>query len=1233
MKFTTLLLFLFSQSVLLAQTLKNVSVNLDPSGHINDVKYIAPIDKYLLVGTFTSIQGHPVNNLALLDNNFNYVNATFPTINDEIKALEVYNSSIFIGGSFTTVAGQTQKGVAKLAFVIPTFPSDPYVFTLQSGCQWLNTSTFYTVTDMDLNGNEIVVTGAFYDTPRNGILAFSASSGNLLNKFIPDNGFTGGEFVSPYCSSTARIEKIGTRYMVVGHRLLNALYETNYSAIMTFDNSGNQISGNTKPSYYNLNSGQSNRNYSLCALNDTVVLTHIGLLSGSFLGAVNISNPFYYPVGASNIPSNPLAFEKYNNSIFYLNTTTNMIQKVAVVKSGTGTSTTYSFNNLNSISINSNAGSTCVYDMYHVVKNFLFVSSDNLSTVSGQTRTGLAVICLEPENPKPMNNLWDVSVAFPNPQPFELDTIVCAGNIKAYTVPPVNYANGYKWTFSGSGVKYYFANNTSYTPTETDFVNASNNDLNGSVYSTAPTANKIWLMFDESFTGGSLKVEPFSTCNSSTDYLLAKPSTTTLVLAPLPDIQLEDSLVLNCLNDTLDLVVSSLTPNISLSWVNENGNTVTNDSIQLVLNNVQSVSFPRYFQATVKQNTGNMCVVKDSVHVNRSVIKPQMTLQGSLPIWNCYTDSLQITIVDTNSLAPESAVISSWSVANGSYSGSYPLTLHNPQDPIWFLATYLSNGCVDSSQFTLSTDLVPPIQQIAGYSSGFQQVGTITCTNDSLLVVLSDYNSVNSDNFWIYEGDTIQDSLWISATDMSYSISDTTGANLVTITIDEYRINPLNGCSTFGALAAVVFDIRKPNITNYSGINTLTCSDSQLLLDHVPTFGVPAQGWLLPNGTLNNSSTIVINSAGEHIYVVEGINGCLNTDTVQVEQTNQLLFESSMDTLVCPGVPFTVIASAIGTGTMSYSWSNGIQTIMPNGVGGIDSIFIVQVTNGSGCLGIDTLMARITSPIVATFEAFSSCGSGGFIQVDSISGGGASNLSDYLFAFNGGAYSTNYNFPVSQIASYPLLIKDTLGCEYSFTTEITGVIQTPGVNFLVSTYNKVGDTIALVNISDFSDFDGVFWTFPSGVDLVSSYDSVAIFTAIDTGWYQIQFTGYLIDTSANPVDTCFYSYDKYVYFGNFAMNFGDSVVDNSIGNVQIYPNPIEAGQSQTITLSFDIASLQQYEVLFTTSLGEILPYIADEGTAQGTIVKSYNLPPLASGTYLIHILAEYGAAQIKLVVQ
>ena len=1240
-----LFLFLLFHCFLNAQTLKNVVVNLDANGQVFDVKYITSMQKYIVVGKFTSIQGHAANNMALLDLNFNYVNATFPTVNNEIRCVETYLSNLYIGGLFTTVNGTSQKCLARLSITAPAVATDPYIVAHVPAFQLLNSFTdVYYVADMDINGSEIVAVGAFYDNLRNGILAFSASSGNLSSKFGGDYGIN--DYYDQYTTYPIfTVDKLNNNYVVAGPAMRNYTYDNvsypDGTEMMLFNNSGVQLTGNTLPSYntvsYPSATFPTHQSNEITVMNDSIVLTNFRHGSGFIgIGALNIVNPASYEVLN---PADQTGFALGNPSIighnkyFYYIRNEKLERSVFTGTTGTGSNMVFSLTPLSTTNLGTGTVSSSLQGkMLHKTNNFLIVTSDNLSVVAGQTRTGLAIMCLEPEDAEPMNNLYNMASLPPNPPPFDLDTIVCAGNMKAYTVPPAKYAKGYKWTYNGPGVKYLIATSATAVPTQSDFLN-NGLPLNGSIYSETPFSYKIWLQYDESFTGGQLKVEPYTTCNTTTDYLFAKPAIANLHLAPLPNLNIADSLMLTCVDDTLNLVAASSTPSVSFSWIDQYGNTVNGSSIQLTLSGTQSISFPRYFQAAVTQTSGNMCKVRDSVYIDRSVIKPELALNGTLPIWNCYSDSLEIEVIDTNSQAPELPVVISWNETSGDFSNSNPLTIYSDTASIIFIATYPSNGCIDTTELTLSTDLTPPIQQVNGFPSGFQQVGTITCTNDSLLVVLRDYNSINTNNYWIYEGDTLQDSVWVTASDLSYVIADTLGANLVTVTIDEYRINPLNGCSTFGPLAAVVFDIRQPAVIAYTGPTTLTCSADELILEHVPTFGISNQGWLLPNGTSNGADSLVVNGSGEFYYQVEGANGCLNTDTVQIQQTNELLFSSVMDTLVCPGTAFTVSAVATGPGTMSYSWSNGTQTINPTGIGGVDSVFIVQADNGQGCMGIDTLMAHITSPIMATFEAFSSCGSGGFIQVDSIYGGAATVLSDYLFAFNGGAYSSNFNFPVSQIATYPLLIKDTLGCEYAFTTEITGVIQNPGVNFLVSTYNQVGDTIALVNISDFSDFDGVFWTFPSGVEMISSYDSIAVFTAADSGWYQIRFTGFLVDTAANPHDTCYYSFDKYVYFGNFAMNFGDSAVDNSISNVQLYPNPISANQSQSITLSFNSASLQYYKVIFTSSLGEVLNSISDEGTAEGEVVKTYNLPPLSSGTYLVHILAEYGAAQIKLVVQ
>ncbi len=207
-----LFLFLLIHCFNSAQTLKNVVVNLDGNGQIFDVKYITSIQKYIVVGKFSSIQGHAVNNMALLDANFNYVNATFPTVNNEIRCVETYLSTLYIGGMFTTVNGVAQQGLARLSVTAPAVATDPYVIAHVPAFQLMNSCpTFYHVADMDLNGTEVVVAGGFYDGGRNGILAYHVNTGALNSKFGGDYGLQ-SYYDQYYPNPLFSVDKLNSNY-------------------------------------------------------------------------------------------------------------------------------------------------------------------------------------------------------------------------------------------------------------------------------------------------------------------------------------------------------------------------------------------------------------------------------------------------------------------------------------------------------------------------------------------------------------------------------------------------------------------------------------------------------------------------------------------------------------------------------------------------------------------------------------------------------------------------------------------------------------------------------------------------------------------------------------------------------------------------------------------------------------------------------------------------------------
>ncbi len=850
----------------------------------------------------------------------------------------------------------------------------------------------------------------------------------------------------------------------------------------------------------------------------------------------------------------------------------------------------------------------------HIVNGHLFISGENLSSMDGHPNQGLGVFCLEPEPAKPMNNLWNVAGPVGYPQPFELDTIICAGNIRKFTVPPSKAADGYKWSYNGTGLKY-----SSTLP----LPGAGPNDFlpfSSDVFISGINNSAIWLYVEESFNGGQLTVEPYSVCNTTTDYQFAKPSSVNLVAAPLPNIQVADSLYFTCVIDSINLLIQSSTPNTTFSWY---FNTAT----------INGASYPIYDSAHYQgsyvafvQEPINGCISSDTTIVGVDKNYPALVGSSSPALWNCYSDSMLITMVDTFSFAPEPAIIHSFN--GGQFTGPNPLTIYSEYDNTDFIATYPSNGCTDTAEFFINTDMTPSAALPLNYPS----VSVLDCTNDSLLVVLqSDLNSPAGMNYWLSANDTIQDSLWIHVGDAAYLQHDTTNTpGVFSAFYGYFAVNPLNGCESSGFIQ-VDYNTYKTSISPYTGAALFNCSVDSLLLSHQTNPNAIDEGW-----DLSGEPELYVSAPGDYVYWLAGMNGCINYDTITVSYINELDFAVSGDTTVCPGDNFTMTANAMGSGPFTYTWSDGQNTISPDGIGGVDTIFIVHAQNAQNCNGSDTLYARITNPILADYSVFSACGAGFYIQADSIEGGAAVNPSDYQFSFENGPITSINNFQVNTAGNFVLTIYDTLGCPYPFAVSTVGNVVNPDVNFLVSTYNASGDTLALINISDFHGFDGVFWEFPSDVELISASDSMAIFTSIDTGWFEIGFTGFLLDSLNDPtvMDTCFFDFTKNVYFGDFKVNYQDSLVSYGIEAVTIFPNPVISGSVQNLTLEI-VFGVEQYFKCFTTdNLAQTIPEMYYSGQGELNTTVQLTLPgSLAAGTYYIHIVAEHGAKMVKFTVQ
>ncbi len=1258
---TTLVLFLLSFTTSFSQVLSNVNLNLNTGGEIYDVKYSITHKRYYVVGNFTSIGGFAYKNFAILNEDLTVNNGlAIANVNGPIFCVEVAGNNVYVGGNFTSLNGFACKGLGRINVTVPASPASATV-TLAS-VNWnplINSIQSPTeVHDMESNGTQIVVTGMFEgfnsggtDYQRDFIASFNGGTGNLLTSQFDD--VQGINFFPYGVNRKMMVKKIGSYFYLIGPGLQINNPVTPYSDgntrqfILKYTTNGTLLSGVSEYPYSTTINPWGNCDVALDLepYDDSLALIEVGTNSGQRLQLVNLDTkvfydlPYYNNNTLSSATSNVKCSEHVNEKVFTFQ-----------YSAPTGLRIDSLENNVSFRCLEYKGLRPVVYQggadgggalsgqarSMNIQNNHLFISNSKIQQVQGNARTGLAVYCLEPEHAERMNNSWYVS------SPLSLDSILCPGNIVRFSLPEVANCNGIKWSTTASGLKYRFPSGTDVNtaPLATTFTMDFNVPVfNQTVHTQTSNSigNYIWIYVEEGYTGGTITATPYSFCNGTADTLYSKPTTTQLILAPLPNIQIPTEVTINCITLAATLAVSSSSSNVTSTWIDDNNNqlgaTITVDESDM------GIYDSLYFVARVTQNSSNQCRSMDSTLVILDKEEPYLEPLNSNPlIWNCYSDTLYFEVIDTNlSYTASSAIVQSYVEPQTTYTGGNPAVITNP-GTVHFLATYPTNGCSTEFEQPVSMDTLAPHVDVIGLTPQDSLIfDTLSCWHTSTTMNLFS-NDSDVQPYWIYDNDTLSAPLIINTDDQYYSPADTTGANVIFVTYFYGALDSANGCSTPNPYpVGIAFDIKPPLFNPYSGDSTFSCSADSLVLTHDEVLLMSSQGWITYDSDPLND-TLITQSAysdGVHVYQITGDNGCQSFDTVTVDQNLQLEFEPLDDFWVCPGDTFTVLAQAIGNGTMGYLWSNGTTTQQTSGIGGVDTYFEVTATDGT-CSGTESVLVQITPPIVATFVAYQECGNNGSIQVDTVYGGAASNITDYEYAFNGDTtFNTINYFPVDSFAVYPIAIRDTLGCIYEFQTVIEGEILTPNCNFLASTYNVVNDTVFIVDVTLFQGFDSVSWTSPDNVTFIDASNNNTMVTSPDSGWVEIRYTGFIYDTiSVSPidVDTCSYPFSKWLYFGEFGAQLDTSAVVNGINNPTVFPNPSVSG-SQDITVTFELGTEQTYFIFTTNTLGDDIPELFATGETEGLVEHTFTLPNLATGTYHIHILSEYGERQLKLVVQ
>jgi hypothetical protein len=307
----------------------------------------------------------------------------------------------------------------------------------------------------------------------------------------------------------------------------------------------------------------------------------------------------------------------------------------------------------------------------HVSRHRVFVSDNNLTTISATAKNGMASFCNEPYDPVLL------TTATAN---------VCPSQSFNYSIQAVPYAFGYTWWYSGTGVTI-----------------------------TGGNSANINISYSETATSGILYVSPFSRCNLYSDTLAYS-----INVNPRPNANAGIDSTLNCVRLNLNLNASSTTSPVNYQWNGPSSfnSTLTNPNINIDGEYILTVT-----------NTSTGCTKNDTVQIIQDTISPNVNLPTGPFVLTCIDTS--VTLNGASSTVPTTFY---WNKFNGGiYSnpavvdsiGQYFLVVTNTRNGC------KDSNFVVVTENRVAPDI--EISSHSGIIS--LSIDTLTCTNDSILVV------------------------------------------------------------------------------------------------------------------------------------------------------------------------------------------------------------------------------------------------------------------------------------------------------------------------------------------------------------------------------------------------------------------------------------------------------------------------------------------------------------------
>lgn len=509
-----------------------------------------------------------------------------------------------------------------------------------------------------------------------------------------------------------------------------------------------------------------------------------------------------------------------------------------------------------------------------------------------------------------------------------------------------------------------------------------------------------------------------------------------------------------CLNDTANL---NATGGTQYAW--SNGGTSSNIQV--------SPSISTLLHVTVTD--ANSCSSTDTVRI----------VVNELPVADAGTD-ISICLGDTASLNAFGGMNYQWS--NGVNLSSLQVSPSNNQK---FTVTVTdSNGCSATDSITIQVNTLPIVNagkdtticnnsftllQASGaqtyiWNNGInQQNNLISPSNNQVYwVVGTDLNGCkNSDSVTVWVNQLPQVS---AGNDTSICVGDTahlfgfggsiyswsTGENNADIQVSPslstqfiLTATDSNGCTNSDSVFVTLNNLPQVN----AGNNISICFGDQTIL--TASGGASNNDYLWSTSQTLNSITVSPTINTTYTVTATDINGCKNSDSVQVSINQLPTAIAGSDQTICFGDTATLFAD----GGNAYLWSNNVSTATNSVSPSVTSDFVVTVTNQNGCIDRDTLTIYVNQlpNIQASADTFTCLGQP--IQISAI---GAQN-----FIWNTGDTGSTLTVNPATSSTYSVVGTDGNGCS-NIDSVVVLVNTLPNVSLSADTTICIGDSITIV---------------------------------------------------------------------------------------------------------------------------------------------------------------------------